>query len=1017
MAENNQKNKILIIHLSDVHVRNSSRVPVNKIEELARLVSNFGAFNKVFLAFTGDLTHSGMESEFAIFEKLVGTFLEQFKRRGFKLEWLIIPGNHDMTLEDDGERNHSTIKKSLEYRSWDDLYDDDICKLNDFLNLSKRFNLFKDHKSYDVKSYDFENSDIRLEFTLLNTAPFSTRTTDDKELHYLPADALQAIKKEDSKCLKIVLMHHPCNWFETECQLELERILEKHCDLLLTGHEHSGFTEQRGIVGQKELLEIRSGEFHPDEFNETEVNLCMIDLDERFLEEHRYTWDRKTAMFVKLQEGISKKLDIKTPGIAKPRAQYIDELNIRIPYLELSLQEIFVFPEFQAEISSSDLVRKIENINEEDDFFELLEHQKIIYITGSAQSGKTSLLLHLYESCIKFGFSPLLLWNESKLKMFKHYYKTLAREQYGDNTAAYEEYVQTDINRKILFIDDFDMLNIKKDAARFFRDALSTVGHIVVSSNNLTDEAVMDKIKSELGEKDYMLSLRIKGFYKRSRDELIKKVCKLKCIDEDLCNEIILIMDKGSSRHIGLHDPSPDFVLRSTKFYLANGIHDRADEASYGKIYDSSIGEQIEKSIHNADKEVFHVREECTVFLELLAASIHVNRSEYISKEESVRIIRDYCDIHNLKVKPEQFFKIVTEAGILEYDDDGLRLHFTSVPNLAFFVARWLSDLMAQNDNKASSIIDELIKEICFRVNENILLFLAYLRHDLKFPLEFCEEAEQAIGDQPELSFDSGKIHYLIDEDNPPAMSMATPEDKKHYDQSLTATEEEFLSHQFNYLGPYEYKKEDCELLVNKIDRAIKCMSIVGKSLVSLNERLDKTSKELIADELFRLPNKVLTALLKDTVDNFDDIAETVYRELLEDENRKSYDLSDVKKIMRALCLTLCIGIYDQVAFDCSTKGTISYFDEYEKTNTNNRVQHLCMLCYAQDSPQFIKTMIDAMEVAKKSRNILEQTCIRILANHYLNTHPNVSVSDRNRLNVKVFENSRKQHLQQLKNK
>ena len=1017
MTENNQRNKILIIHLSDVHIENSSCVPINKIKELAKLVSNLGKFSKVFLVFTGDLTYSGKDSEFAIFERLIETFLEQFKKWGFELEWLIIPGNHDMTLEDESKRNHSTIKKALEYKSWDDLYNDDTCKLGGFFNLSKRFNLFEDCKSYDVKNYDFENSDISLEFVLLNTAPFSTRTTDDKGLHYLPNDALQAIKKEDSKCLKIVLMHHPSNWFEAECQLKLERILEKHCDLLLIGHEHNGFTEQRRIVGQNELLEIRSGEFHADEFNGTEVNLCIIDLDTKLLEEHRYTWNRKTAMFVKSQEGISKKLDIKTPGIAKPRAQYIDELNTQIPYLELSLQEIYVFPEFQAEISSSDLVREIENINQENDFFKLLENQKIIYITGSAQSGKTSLLLHLYESCTKFGFSPLLLWNESKLKMFKHYYKTLAREQYGDDATAYEEYIQTDITRKILFIDDFDMLNIKKDAARFFREALSTVGHIVVSSNNLTDEAVIDRIKSELGENDHMLSLKIKGFYKRNRDELIKKVCRLKGIDEDFCNEIILIMDKVSSRHIGLHDPSPDFVLRSTIYYLANGIQDRADEASYGRIYNSSIEEQIEKSIHNTDKEIFHIREECTVFLELLAASIHANRSEYISKEKSVKIIHSYCDEHNLKAEPEQFFKIAIEAGILEYDNDGLRLHFTSVPNLAFFVARWLSNLMAQDNNKASLIIDKLIKEICFRINENILLFLAYLRHDLKFPLEFCEEAEQAIGDQPELSFDSGKIHYLIDEVNPPVMSMVTPEDKKRYDQSLTAAEEEFLNHQFNYLGPYEYKEEDCELFVNRIDRAIKCISIVGKSLVSLNERLDRTSKELIVDDLFRLPNKVLTALLKDTIDNFDNIAETIYRELLENENQKSYDLLDVKKIMRALCLTLCMGIYDQVAFDCSTKGTISYFNEYEKANTNNRIQHLCMLCYAQSSPQFTKTIIDAMEVAKKSRNILEQTCIRILANHYLNTHPNVSVNDRNRLNVKVFENSRKQHLLQLKNK
>lgn len=59
MSENNQRNRILIVHLSDIHIKDSSRTPANKIDELVKLVSNFGTFNKVFLAFTGDLAYSG----------------------------------------------------------------------------------------------------------------------------------------------------------------------------------------------------------------------------------------------------------------------------------------------------------------------------------------------------------------------------------------------------------------------------------------------------------------------------------------------------------------------------------------------------------------------------------------------------------------------------------------------------------------------------------------------------------------------------------------------------------------------------------------------------------------------------------------------------------------------------------------------------------------------------------------------------------------------------------------------
>lgn len=679
----------------------------------------------------------------------------------------------------------------------------------------------------------------------------------------------------------------------------------------------------------------------------------------------------------------------------RPAASFVESLNPRIPGLELKLSDIYVFPSLRVDIGSSKQGTDIRSIEYEVDFWQMLKDKRVVSIAGGNNYGKTATLGHLYLSSLKSGYMPLFLSNDRRVRSLNQLMKTLVREQYEDNDRTVEKYKQYPRDKKILFIDDFDLIDKREEDAAIIDNLLESFGAIIFTVDHMINEGITETIKANLGADYTMSSLRIKDFYTDKRSELIEAICLSKGKTASETDEIRNTIEVAVSRHRGLYDLSPDFILRSVQYHLLNGTMERQEEVPYSRIFEASLTKQLESSIgRDYGTDITHAVNECFVFLSEIAAYMHSNRNEHISFDKACEQIQTYSSRHLLRSDPGKVIKAVTDADIMQYErdpeNDKISLVFTRDTYLAYFVAKWL-DREQKREADISTHVETIVRGLCFRINENILLFLAYLRSQTRFPLDFCEAAYEAIGAEEILSFDEGTIRFLARWQPQTDVPMALPDERKSAEKTLAAVEEKTSKDiALSYKKIYDYTDEDCLSQINRIDRTVKCLRLIGKSLVSLNEILDAEQKELIAETLLEVPNRILYQMFHEIDGDFDRTAEELHRLLRENDTHFQGTIDDVKGQIYSICIMICLSLYDEVAFDSSTLSTVDLFLDFGGNDTNTRIQNLCMISCAYNAESFIGRAIEAIESAKRENNSIEILCIRILVNHYLLQHSEI---------------------------
>ena len=162
--------KVLFVQVSDMHCRSTDFSLREKISKISNALKHLGKVDHVVLIFSGDLTDTASAYEFEIGKNKIGLLLKELSDEfncGF-IPTCIVPGNHDIVLEDG-------CRSADEILSWklDEHIDEELCLMNDFFDYAKRKKCFMKNKVCDNLILTFEN--IRIQVSLLNSAPFSTK--------------------------------------------------------------------------------------------------------------------------------------------------------------------------------------------------------------------------------------------------------------------------------------------------------------------------------------------------------------------------------------------------------------------------------------------------------------------------------------------------------------------------------------------------------------------------------------------------------------------------------------------------------------------------------------------------------------------------------------------------------------------------------------------------------------------------------------------------------------------------
>jgi hypothetical protein len=401
--------------------------------------------------------------------------------------------------------------------------------------------------------------------------------------------------------------------------------------------------------------------------------------------------------------------------------------------------------------------------------------------------------------------------------------------------------------------------------------------------------------------------------------------------------------------------------------------------------------------------------EHCMLVLEEIAFSIHKNTNDSISYEQIVGLISDLNQQRDLTINIDKCLTIVKSANIIKMSQSDNLCEFSDRNYLAYFIARKLNKLI---EKKGFNIpeLEYVYKYICYGINDNILLFLSFLRDNTNFALGLCDKLSEILSHFDELDFDKNNISFLKRnyDDN---SKIPNNESKENFEKTSESAERKFReeeNHEIQFRRIYDYDENIVENFPNNIVRAIKYLEIISKSLISHFVNLESEEKQKIVELMYSAPNRILYALffgfeqkydetvaeLKSLVDSFEEI-------------EGSISIQNIEKIINQVAIGLCLGLFDNVAFFGVNNDTLRRLDSFDLKNSNYKIQNLIMAENGATTGDFTER---AIRLNENENNPFSTSLIRLVIRKHLLTH-DVDYKIIDRITSTVFPSSSKTQL------
>jgi predicted MPP superfamily phosphohydrolase len=277
------------LHLSDFHTGKDEYGQIKLFDSIIEHIQeNIGRDNiPDFIVITGDIANKSKESEYEIFCE---DFLFPLRDTiGKNIRIYIVPGNHDVNRDEVKVASLYGISKRVPK-----FFDTDKAGFKDRSDIFPRFEnyieyiaseLFTDFNSGSIFSEEGSFADTynkygrKVGILGLNTAWLSMGDKDKEELTPGKSIVQEGLEKIKDCDYKIVLGHHPLEWFNEEKQ-PIRSLLAKNNVVYLHGHLHKNDGEQI-IKGNKGYVTVQAGAAFQAREDEQWINCllwCELDL-------------------------------------------------------------------------------------------------------------------------------------------------------------------------------------------------------------------------------------------------------------------------------------------------------------------------------------------------------------------------------------------------------------------------------------------------------------------------------------------------------------------------------------------------------------------------------------------------------------------------------------------------------------------------------------------------------------------------------------------------------------------
>lgn len=934
--------RILMVHISDLHVNEYLFYKPEKITKLVSAINNYDNIDSVFLICSGDVANKSKISEYQTASKAIGHLLACLGEKFNKfIHFLCVPGNHDIflskiqydTLDDINGKLSNEIEGSYllkkEFEKQENYYG--FMKNNNWIGAVP--------KDISTKKININNTGFLLNARLINTAPFSMLTHLDKEFHYVNPNSISAL---DNICdLNITIMHHSEEWFHESVKIPLHEKITKTTDILFLGHEHNQSAQILFENGSKTVIS-RGGIFDVCDLDtDAQCNILLYDTNDKEITFQTFSWNKKDRMYLPNGRNVRERLGIK---FAYDISQdfYDSVLNDEKMNYTHSFLDYYVMPKIRNK--QEGILLNVESIR---DLKRLIDEAKYVNICAGNDLGKSALLKGLYCEYVKSKFVIFLKSNDFANTNIKKVLKEAISYQYND-VDMYNKFLQYDINQKIVIIDDFDKIKndeIKYELIKYLKTVFSII--IISSDNNNVD--LKQKFKDE-----YSLELNtytLLPLTNSRRVRYIEKIMKTNNVSGNL-TEISEYVENKLSSTFNLKMVGNTFLLNFISQNVINyNTFSENGRSNFDVIFETTLKNLIINNTNHKDTQTY------LRLLEIIASYMHFNKIEFINISKLGTLIDNYRKEYEDKVGTNDFINSMIKCKIFSCRNDD-NYTFTNRMYLAYFVAKNICfeiNSFGQYDS-----FQYVLENVCFGINGDILLFIVYILQNVKIVSYIYDKADEISKSWEKLSFEYDNINCFTNIKSVSKSIKIDTTKKEEYEDKKEASEIENIDkYNISCHGLYDYDENELKLEINQILCLHKCIQLMSRSLLNFSSILSGDLKHAIAEALYDLTDKFLYRVLKPLDDDFDNFC----RLLNEDGDDDS--LNKIKLYLNRYLLHFVALVYNDVAKLAVSQKSISILlSECDNELATNRIMKFAYIHNSNDSDERI--LLEIKEFLKK---------------------------------------------------
>ncbi|MCI9501106.1 MAG: hypothetical protein HFG76_03745 [Hungatella sp.] len=1001
--------RILFLHLSDAHLKENTRLSEINPNAIVNSLSQMGDFDECIMFFSGDIVQGGGENEYKIAGQFFGRVLKGISEKYLNnkhIHVIVIPGNHDNSVKNP-KRDRDILKSYYVNKTVDENFKEDLAELNNFYKFADRNRCFHIAKIVEVQSVLFEHFKIKI--NLINSAPFSLLGSDngDKGMHYIPEYELNKLNWDRGEQYTITVLHHGPEWFSGKPKASLYEKVYKNSNLILVGHEHFSKNEDK-IVNGKQKIDISTGIALYGTNTEHGFNAIILDVDRRTLVGYKYIYNGTIYQRSNTPVLKNDKIIFKGKNNFTHTTQFRDFLTMDVDQREgENYLSYFVFPLLESRGHDNDM--KNYSASSLEKFEELMAAKRTISIEGASRTGKSILAKYLCYSLAEKFVLVYLTKDDFGAKDNHKIIKYALEQQYGEDVDV-SAFYQMDKKNTVLIVDRND--KVPKDKwLEFLADVGPQFGHILLFCGMEWNIDINEKALEQLTE-DNTFYMKISPFYYSKRKELISKICssykEYKLVD---ITKRVERINNDITNELKLFQLTPEFIYQYVTYCLNFPNAQTNDRNVFNRVFEGNITYRISKNAKEEDVP------EILIAFDYIAYRIHFGGPYPLPIEEFNNAVNQYnIDYDNTKtpLSSKVVYDVGIKSNIIKEIPNKFEIAFCDNNLLAYFVACHLNRII--NEDKGNEDLSCVLKNICFNINRDIILFLSYITSNTKILTPIINSITNHMGTWEELDIDKNNIEYLTRTTNPVKMALPDKKEKKAHDDNKTEMEKEYVEkHQKhgNEEKLYLYDESEVNDFDSKIGSSIAYLESVAKILPNFRHIMDGEKRQTVTDILYRYPNKLLYFMLKD----IDEKLDSAIKKALDMNPKTKKGMLITKdmltKSIQNQSIAFILSVYDFVAETAAAGKAMNELNgrfDFE-SNSNYKVQNIMMeesIGNAHGLYQKAEKLYDGT-----NSGIIKQMVLLIMRKHFL-THDVAIVGNMQRIVAKFFSQDEQKDLRMI---